>query len=310
MILVCQGLLAVDVAGRDGPVSGPQTGQLAGPDGPLAHLARLVAVNMTGLCWVGYLLVLDGVLVALARRSGDLVACSTRVRPHRFLVACLTSIPIWCYFDWVNFYFMHAWTYHGLPRHWWQRWPGYFVAFGAIGPGMFLTAQLLQQLGAKRLVRPRCALPINRVVQVVICLLGVPMTLLPLVAGNPIGNLTLWVSCLFLLDPINDWLGAASIVGDLRAGRFGRMVSLMAGGAICGLLWEFWNYWALAKWTYDLPFLGRWEAYRYFEMPWIGFPGFLPFALECWVMFNTVLVLLERAGLPVAERLPDEASIL
>ena len=84
----------------------------------------------------------------------------------------------------------------------------------------------------------------------------------------------------------------------------------MAGGAICGLLWEFWNYWALAKWTYKLPFLEDLEQYRYFEMPWLGFLGFLPFALECWVVLNTILILIEKTGLRVAEPLADEDTVL
>ena len=45
-------------------------------------------------------------------------------------------------------------------------------------------------------------------------------------------------------------------------------------------------------------------------MPWIGFLGFLPFAIECWVALNTVLVVLARLGLRVAEPLPDEHSIM
>ena len=84
----------------------------------------------------------------------------------------------------------------------------------------------------------------------------------------------------------------------------------MAGGATCGLCWEFWNYWALAKWSYNLPFLGGLEHYRYFEMPWLGFLGFLPFALECWVTLNLIVALLKRTGLRVTEELPDADSIL
>ncbi len=86
----------------------------------------------------------------------------------------------------------------------------------------------------------------------------------------------------------------------------------MAGGATCGFLWEFWNYWAAAKWTYDLPFLGPLEDYRYFEMPWVGFSGFLPFALECWVVYQTVLLIAGRL-LPrrrLVEPLPDDDAIL
>ena len=87
-------------------------------------------------------------------------------------------------------------------------------------------------------------------------------------------------------------------------------MALLAAGFICGLLWEFWNYWATAKWTYELAFLGPLEDIRYFEMPVAGLLGFPPFALECWVMFQTTIALIGRFGLVKAEPLPDEYTIV
>lgn len=84
----------------------------------------------------------------------------------------------------------------------------------------------------------------------------------------------------------------------------------MSAGVLCGVLWEFWNYYALAKWTYHLPFLGSLEHYRLFEMPILGFLGFPAFAVECWVALNTMDGLCRSAGLRIAEALPDEEHIL
>jgi hypothetical protein len=127
---------------------------------------------------------------------------------------------------------------------------------------------------------------------------------------DPVGNFALWVGMIFLLDPLVGWAGGPSVLRDWRAGRWGRTVSLMLGGATCGLLWELWNYWAISKWTYHLPFLGPLEQVRYFEMPLAGFLGFLPFAIECWVMFHAVVVAIGLSGLRVAEPLPDEHAVL
>ncbi len=181
------------------------------------------------------------------------------------MVAWLSSVPIWCYFDWVNFHFMDAWRYHGLPPQFVQRVAGYFIAFAAISPGMSMASKIFQHLGFKRF--RATPVRITRPAQISVCLLGAIFAMYPFCVRAPIGNLTLWVSLMFLLDPINHWLGAPSIIGDWRAGRFGRTVALMAAGAVCGLLWEFWNYWALTKWTYHLPFVGAIEHYKYFEMP-------------------------------------------
>ena len=57
----------------------------------------------------------------------------------------------------------------------------------------------------------------------------------------------------------------------------------MAGGFACGALWEFWNYWAGSKWIYSVPFFQNWKI---FEMPLLGFLGFPPFALECWILYH------------------------
>jgi hypothetical protein len=55
-------------------------------------------------------------------------------------------------------------------------------------------------------------------------------------------------------------------------------------GWVCGWLWEFWNNWAAAKWHYIFPIGQNWKI---FEMPVPGYLGFLPFALECFVMYVT-----------------------
>lgn len=301
LILAFEFLLWVDVSRRSGRPD-------AMPLGLVTSLARWVAVNMTALCWPAYLLLCDGVLTALARRRRDSAISSIRARPNRFVLAFLTSIPIWCFFDWVNFAFLRAWRYHGLPPHAWQRYFGYFLAFAAICPGMFLAAQFYQHLGLRRLCTRGLRVP--PALQLLIFLLGLVMFLYPFYVRDPIGCLALWLSVFFLLDPLNHWLSAPSILGDWQAGRFGRTLALLAGGATSGLLWEFWNYWALAKWTYRLPFLAGLENYRYFEMPWIGFLGFLPFAIECWVALNTIVLLLDKIGLRLAEPLPDDHAIL
>jgi len=299
LVAVCELLLFVDVHGRGGAIIGRDA---------IEQVARFVAIHMTPLCWVGYLLVADGLLTLLARRRGEAAISSILARPNRFIVAWLTSVSVWCYFDWANFAFLDAWRYHGLPANVVDRWLGYVLAFAAISPAMFLAAQLYQHLGLKRL-RTR-GLRIGPTAQIIVLLIGVAFAVFPHVIRSPIGTLTLWLSVLLVLDPVNHWLAVPSIIGDWRAGRWGRTIALVAGGATCGLLWELWNYWAIAKWTYHLPFLGSLEQYRYFEMPLLGFAGFLPFALECWAALNTIIWVLDRLHLRVAESLPDEWTVL
>jgi hypothetical protein len=135
---------------------------------------------------------------------------------------------------------------------------------------------------------------------------GAAFTAWSILVADPLGNMTLWVGLIFLLDPLNKRMGGPSLLADWLAGRWGRWLALMAGGGLCGLLWELWNYWAVAKWTYHLPFLGPLEGYRYFEMPLLGFLGFLPFAVECWVMLHFICNLFLNIGLRMTEPLPDD----
>jgi hypothetical protein len=253
---------------------------------------------MTPLAWLGCVLALEGVLARIGRSPA-------RQRPHHFAVLVLASIPVWCLFDWVNFVFIRAWSYLGVPSGFPNRLWGYVLAFGAIVPAMLLIGQILLDLRLFERARgPVWRIP--RWLGPLVLLVGVAMFAWPLVARDPVTNLTLWTSLVFLLDPINLWLGRPSMLRDWSQGWYGRTLAAFAGGLGCGLLWEFWNYWALAKWVYHLPFLGPLEHVRYFEMPVPGLLGFIPFGLECWVMWQTIRIIFDG----LAEPLPDGRCLL
>jgi hypothetical protein len=308
-IFLCEILLFVDVSWRGWSVI--PNGELSSPTVPLQTVARWFAIHTTPICWMGLLILLDG-LLALQRKRGHGLPAShgspVRERPKRFLLCFLASVPIWLVFDWINFSFMGAWEYHGLPENLVHRYLAYFFAFGAICPAMFLFAQLYQGLGLHRVVGLRlCFNPLTRSLFV---LLGLVFIAFPMAVQAPIGSVTLWLGWLMLLDPINHRLRIPSLLGDWQEGRWGRTLALIGAGITCGLLWEFWNYWAAAKWTYNLTFLGPLEGYRYFEMPLLGLLGFPPFALECWVMFQTVSWLWDRLRTFSLEPLPDQTALL
>ncbi len=262
--------------------------------GPYAEFGTLIRVNFTPLIWSAFLVFLLG---ALSRWDNV-----NWLKAYRFRLAVLWlwSVPAWCFFDWINFYFMvdpatglHAWNYHGIPADPLERFAGYLMAFAAIAPAMLLTAELWMRMGLNRW-NSSCGVRITRPVQIASIFLGIVFFAGPFIERSPIADLMLWVSWVFLLDPVNFWCGRPSIIGDWRSGRWGRTFSLMFGGLTCGFLWEFWNYWALAKWTYHLPFLGWWQHVRYFEMPVPGLLGFLSFGIEIWVMWQFSLLVLNR----------------
>ena len=119
------------------------------------------------------------------------------------------------------------------------------------------------------------------------------MLALPIVYPSTYLAAPVFLGFIFLLDPLNARWGAESITGDWVAGHHGRLINLLAAGLFCGFVWECWNYWAQAKWIYNVPILPQ---LKLFEMPVLGFGGFPPFAVECFAMYVTVRLWLWRGS--------------
>jgi hypothetical protein len=273
---------------------------LPSPQTSLTMIARWTAIYMTPIAWLGYLLFLDGALEATT-------ASPIRRRPNAFAFCALSSVVIWCIFDTINFYCISppAWTYIGIPLNWTQRFPGYVIAFAAELPAMFMTAQIIfNHFHFDRLRGPPWRLP--KGATLFISIAGALLLAWVILIGHAVANYGLWCGFILLLDPINLKLGRPSILRDFQAGQYGRTLALAAGGLCCGFLWEFWNYWALSKWIYHLPFLGAVEHIRYLEMPLPGLIGFLPFGIETWVMWQTASIPLRG----LAEPLPDDETMI
>lgn len=203
----------------------------------------------------------------------------------------LLSIPLWVIFEIYNLRLVN-WTYVGLPENLLARYFGYAWSFATITPGIFVTADLLQAFGW---FRPGKQRTIRLRTLDTLTVVGAILLVLPVLLPQEIGAYLfalVWLGFVFLLDPVNCRMRLPSLLGDWVAGRPARFWSLLLSGLICGFLWEFWNYWAAAKWLYIFPMFQQWKI---FEMPIPGFLGFPPFALECFTMYVTANWLLEKA---------------
>ena len=146
---------------------------------------------------------------------------------------------------------------------------------------MFETAELFAFTVFQRQTS-RATLKFSKAVLIMMTFAGLAGAIVPLVFPSEWLAPVVWLSFILLLDPVNALRGQPSISNDLAHGDWRRLWALLASGLVCGVLWEFWNYWALTKWTYTVPFFGN---VKIFEMPVLGFLGFPPFAVECWVMY-------------------------
>lgn len=240
-----------------------------------------VAVFFTPIAWTFYLLLADAAVLALRGHS------HLHDEPRQFAWIALLSIPLWLIFEAYNLR-LQNWTYVGVPQTLPLALLGYGWSFATITPGIFETADLVEAIGWFKPARP---LVFSPAAERSMSLFGFACLALPLVLPRHIAAhlfALVWIGFVFLLDPVNHRLRLPSLLGDLAAGRCGRVYSLLISGWVCGWLWEFWNYWAAAKWHYIFPMAQGWKI---FEMPAPGYLGFLPFALECFAMYVTASAL-------------------
>ncbi len=219
------------------------------------------------LVWWSFILILDGLNVRL-RGSSPLTRS-----PVQFLLKALFSVFVWNVFELFNLR-LQNWSYHHLPAALPERWLGYFIAFASVIPALEECAALIGPIfaGRLRLFRVQASPHLLRtsrlfgLVALVLSLLW-PKIFFPMV----------WLGFIFLLDPLNSRLGNPSLIGGLMKNRWEDFWSWVGAGLGAGLFWEFFNFWAGSRWEYYLPYL---DFGRVFEMPVLGFTGFLPFALE------------------------------
>ncbi len=95
----------------------------------------------------------------------------------------------------------------------------------------------------------------------------------------------LWISPLIVIASLRALAGIPTLLNDPARGDWRRVVVAALAALTCGFFWEMWNIFSLEKWIYTVPFV---DAFHLFEMPVLGFAGYLPFGLECALMAELV----------------------
>ncbi|HEC13620.1 MAG TPA: hypothetical protein ENI80_10320 [Acidiferrobacteraceae bacterium] len=238
--------------------------------------APVQAYTFTPL-WLGYIIVINALTW---RRTG----CCLIIHRTRFLFALfVASAAFWWFFEYLN-RFVQNWYYMGVSDY--SAFEYFFHAtlpFATVLPAVISTRDWLASYNGLSvgldaglcvsLCRPKLwATAIF--IAAVFGLLGIglwPNQLYPLV----------WVAPLLLIVSSQVLLGHNTVFGPAAKGDW-RTLWLSALAAIqCGFFWEMWNFYSLAKWEYSIPYVHRFEI---FEMPILGYAGYLPFGLECAVV--------------------------
>ncbi|MFH1592760.1 MAG: hypothetical protein ABIB47_05330 [Candidatus Woesearchaeota archaeon] len=225
--------------------------------------------------WFGFILTVDALNKKISGKS--LISDNF----SKFLGIVVISALFWWIFEFSNLS-INNWTYQGL-RFGRDSLRSLFgtLSFATVLPAFFEVYELIRNIhlfDGKKLKRKH---KITKKFLHWMIGLGVLSLVLPVLFPRFAFPLV-WASFFLILDPINYLHKQPSIVGHLKDRKLAIPLSLLLAGIIMGFFWEFWNYWAIPKWTYTVPFVG---FFKIFEMPILGYLGYFPFAFELYAMY-------------------------
>jgi hypothetical protein len=88
----------------------------------------------------------------------------------------------------------------------------------------------------------------------------------------------LWIAPLLIMLGIKIIWSNPTVLTPLAKGNWNPVVLSALAALVCGGFWEMWNAYSLVHWKYSIPYV---HAFKIFEMPILGYAGYLPFGLEC-----------------------------
>ncbi len=232
--------------------------------------------------WLGYIGIVNALTV---RRKGSSLLSR---QPARFMALFPLSALFWWFFEYLN-RFVGNWHYLGVS----EFGPFEYVLFASLSfstvlPAIASTAEWLGTFsrlhgafGRWHPLRPPHPRPLAIVVlcATTLSLLGLgvyPEMLYPLV----------WISPVLVIVSLQTLGARSTVFTRLEGGDWRELVSYAAAALVCGFFWEMWNHRSLAHWEYAVPYVDR---FRIFEMPLLGYAGYLPFGIECAVISSLVL---------------------
>jgi len=185
--------------------------------------------------WWSYIFVVDGWVY---RHKGESLLLTY---PRRFLFYAMWSILLWFIFEVFNLR-LQNWFYSDLPTSNPARWLGYFLAFSTVVPGLMETADLIDSAGIVGIAKVKPIGWKSRMDQYFVGL-GILFLLLSLLWPLYFFPLV-WGGFVFLLDPLNEYLGESSLLTDWRRGRLKRFFhpayfwwDLRGALGVFGILW-------------------------------------------------------------------------
>lgn len=232
--------------------------------------------------WLGYIVLVNALTY---RRTGR---CMVIHRPRYLLSLFPLSACFWWLFEYLN-RFVQNWYYlDGGDLTPWEYFLRATLPFATVLPAVLSTAEWLTAC-------PRLSAGLDHFVTInfpsrraggwllgcgaVAGLLGIglwPDYLFPLV----------WVAPLLLITAPQLIRDEPTIFSETEHGDWRTLWAVALAALICGWFWEMWNFYSLAHWEYAVPYV---QGVSLFQMPLLGYAGYLPFGLECLAVADLCL---------------------
>ena len=228
--------------------------------------------------WLGYILITDALVCT--RTGSSMLTRSKR----SFVQLFLASAPAWWLFEAINLRTLN-WDYLGQDEF--SVFEGVVLGtlcFSTVMPAGFETAELVRTFRWTERLAGGPRIQPTTPVCVGMLLAGLTMLALMLAWPNYFYPFV-WGVVFLILEPLNIWRGRHHCFEWVREGDWRPLGALSLGALTCGFFWEMWNYFAYPKWIYHTPGV---EFLRVFEMPLLGYVGYLFFAWELYALRNFI----------------------
>lgn len=236
--------------------------------------------------WFCYILVVNALCL---RRTGHSLMTD---RPKFFLLLFPASAAFWWFFEYLN-RFVQNWYYVGPQFSPWSYFWYATLPFSTVLPAVLSTRQYL--LDANWISPGYAQTRPIKLSQPVAAAAGFLLLSAAGLAGIGVRPNYLfpflWVFPLLIIICLQTLMKERHIFSQMAAGDWRGAVAAALAAIICGGFWEMWNYFSLAKWEYSIPLVHRFQI---FEMPLLGYAGYLPFGLECAVIGDMLGKLFDR----------------
>ncbi|MGE5524429.1 MAG: hypothetical protein ACM3SS_12000, partial [Rhodospirillaceae bacterium] len=230
--------------------------------------------------WLGYVIVVN----ALAyRRSGRALLTH---EPRILAALFAASAAFWWLFEYLNQY-TDNWHYTGVQADTdWDYFLQATLPFSTVLPAVASTRAWLATYPALDALMLRAVR--GRPAYAWMALLGGTLAVGAMGLLPEMLYPMLWLGPAFMLAGLQYLVLGVTSLSPLAGGDWRPVLQPALAALVCGLFWEMWNYGSLARWHYSIPYVDRFHV---FEMPLLGYAGYLPFGIECALVIDLVRTL-------------------